>query len=180
MAQRRILVGEIGRPHGVRGLVRLRSFTAEPGAIADYGPLTDEHGTRRFALTLLADGLARIEGVADRDAAARLTGTRLYVERERLPPADEEEFYLADLIGLSAETMAGEDLGTVRNVEDHGAGPYLALHGPDGTERLVPFTRAAVPVVDLAGGRVVVAPPGEVSIPPEQFERQDPGSEDAA
>ena len=87
MTGKRILVGEIGRPHGVRGLVKLRSFTADPDAIASYGPLTDESGTRRIALTVLAEGLGRIEGVADRDAAARLTGTRLYVERDRLPPA---------------------------------------------------------------------------------------------
>src|SRR5215218_7944873 len=109
----RILLGEIGRPHGVRGLVKLRSFTVDPAAIASYGPLTDVEGERRFALTLLADGLARIEGVADREAAARLTGTGLYVERAKLPPPEEDEFYLADLIGLSAETVTGEPLGRV-------------------------------------------------------------------
>jgi len=174
VAGARILVGEIGRPHGVRGLVKLRSFTADPAAIAEYGPLTDEAGVRRFGITLLAEGLARVEGVADRDAAARLTGTRLYAERDRLPPPDEEEYYLADLIGLRAETEAGEGLGVVRAVEDHGAGAFLVLEGPpgDATERLVPFTRAAVPVVDLAGGRVVVSPPDEIVVPP--------GSEDAA
>ncbi|WP_043341369.1 ribosome maturation factor RimM [Belnapia moabensis] len=170
MAAARILVGEIGRPHGVRGLVKLRSFTADPAAIAAYGPLTDEAGVRRFEITLLAEGLARVEGVADRDAAARLTGTRLYAERDRLPPPDEEEYYLADLIGLRAETEAGESLGAVRAVEDHGAGAFLVLEGPP--ERLVPFTRAVVPVVDLAGGRVVVVPPDEVVVPP--------GAEDAA
>lgn len=159
---RRVLVGEIGRPHGVRGLVKLRSFTADPAAIASYGPLTDEGGTRRFALTLLADGLARIEGVADRDAAQRLTGTRLYVERDRLPPPEEDEYYLADLIGLPAVTEAGAPFGTVRAVEDHGGGPFLVLAGATGAEVLLPFTRAAVPVVDLAGGRLVVAPPAEL------------------
>jgi 16S rRNA processing protein RimM len=167
---KRILVGEIGRPHGVRGLVKLRSFTADPAAIAGYGPLTDEAGVRRFGITLLAEGLARVEGVADRDAAARLTGTQLYVERERLPPPEEEEFYLADLIGLRAETEPGERLGLVRQVEDHGAGGFLVLEGPP--ERLVPFTRAAVPVIDLAGGRVVVVLPDEIVVPP--------GTEDAA
>ena len=170
MAGKRILVGEIGRPHGVRGLVKLRSFTADPAAIADYGPLTDETGARRFGITLLAEGLARVEGVADRDEAARLTGTLLYAERDRLPPPDEEEYYLADLIGLRAETEAGESLGIIRAVEDHGAGAFLVLEGPP--ERLLPFTRAVVPVVDLAGGRVVVVPPDEVVVPP--------GAEDAA
>jgi 16S rRNA processing protein RimM len=160
----RILVGEIGRPHGVRGLVKLRSFTADPAAIASYGPLTDATGERRFALTLLADGLARVEGVDDREAAARLTGTGLYVARASLPPPEEDEFYLADLVGLRAETAAGEPLGRVRSVEDNGAGAFLALDGPP--ERFVPFTRACVPVVDTAGGRVVVELPDETAVPP--------------
>src|ERR671912_583573 len=96
-AGQRILVGEIGRPHGVRGLVKLRSFTADPAALGSYGPLTDATGERRFALTLLSEGLARIEGVDDREGAARLTGTGLYVERANLPAPEEDEFYLADL-----------------------------------------------------------------------------------
>jgi 16S rRNA processing protein RimM len=160
----RILVGEIGRPHGVRGLVKLRSFTGDPAAIASYGPLTDAAGERRFALTLLADGLARVEGVADREAAARLTGTGLYADRANLPPPEEDEFYLADLVGLRAETAAGGSLGHVRSVEEHGAGAFLVLDGPP--ERLVPFTRACVPVVDTAEGRVVVELPQEVAAPP--------------
>ena len=172
MGAKRILVGEIGRPHGVRGLVKLRSFTADPAAIASYGPLTNEDGTRRIALTVVAEGLARIEGIADRDAAARLTGTRLYVERDRLPPPEEEEFYLADLIGLPAATATGEALGSIRAVEEHGAGAFLVLDGPP--ERLVPFTRACVPVVDLAAQRVVVVLPEEIVVPPQ------PGEEAAA
>ncbi len=160
----RILVGEIGRPHGVRGLVKLRSFTADPAAIGSYGPFTDAAGQRRFALTVLADGLARVEGVEDREAAARLTGTGLYVERASLPPPEEDEFYLADLVGLRAETAAGEALGHVRSVEEHGAGAFLVLDGPP--ERLVPFTRACVPVVDTAAGRVVVDLPEETTAPP--------------
>jgi 16S rRNA processing protein RimM len=159
----RILVGEIGRPHGVRGLVKLRSFTGDPAAIASYGPLTDATGQRRYALTFLSDGLARVEGVADRDAASRLTGTGLYVERASLPPPEEDEFYLADLVGLRAETAAGGALGHVRSVEEHGAGAFLVLDGPP--ERLVPFTRACVPVVDTAGRRVVVELPEEVAAP---------------
>jgi len=171
MTGKRILVGEIGRPHGVRGLVKLRSFTADPDAIASYGPLTDESGTRRIALTVLAEGLGRIEGVADRDAAARLTGTRLYVDRDRLPPAEEEEYYLADLVGLAAATEAGQSLGTVRAVEDHGAGAFLVLDGPP--ERMLPFTRAVVPVVDIAGGRLVVVLPDEVVVQPQAGEGED-------
>src|SRR4051812_5871003 len=177
MTGKRILVGEIGRPHGVRGLVKLRSFTADPDAIASYGPLTDEAGTRRIALTVLAEGLGRIEGVADRDAAARLTGTRLYVDRDRMPPPEEEEYYLADLVGLAAATEAGQSLGTVRAVEDHGAGAFLVLDGPP--ERMLPFTRAVVPVVDIAGGRLVVVLPDEVVVQPQPGDASGEG-EDAA
>jgi 16S rRNA processing protein RimM len=162
----RVLVGEIGRPHGVRGLVRLYAFTADPRAIASYGPLTDETGQRRYAVTALPDGLGRIEGVADRDAAARLTGTKLYVARDALPPpADPEEFFLVDLEGLSAVGEDGTAFGTVRAVEDHGAGAFLIVDGPRG-ELLLPFTRAVVPVVDVAGGRLVVVPPAEILVRP--------------
>jgi 16S rRNA processing protein RimM len=160
MREDMILLGEIGRPHGVRGLVRVRSFCADPADLTAYGPLSDGAG-RSFALTLLAPDLARIEGVADRDAAARLTGTKLHVPRSALPaPEEEDEFYLADLKGLRAETQEGTSLGTLLAVEDHGAGAFLVLSGPP--ERLVPFTRAAVPVVDVQGRRVVVVPPEEV------------------
>ncbi len=166
MPPKRVLVGEIGRPHGVRGLVKLHAFTADPAALAEYGPLTDEAGTRRFALTLLADGVARVEGVADRDAAARLTGTKLYVERDRLPATEEDEFYWADLEGLEAVTEDGAPFGRVRKVEDYGGGAFLILDTPRG-EQLLPFTRACVPVVDIAAGRVQVAPPAEVEVKPE-------------
>jgi 16S rRNA processing protein RimM len=163
MADAKVLLGEIGRPHGVRGLVRVRSFTAEPEGLTAYGPLTDESGARHFALELLSADLARIDGVADRDAAARLTGTKLYVPRDALPPAeDPEEFYLSDLEGLSAFTEAGAPLGRVRAVEDHGAGAFLVLEGPP--ERLVPFTRAAVPAVDLIGRRITVVLPAEIVV----------------
>lgn len=158
MAPAMILLGEIGRPHGVRGLVRVRSFTAEPMDLAAYGPLFSEDGTRRFALTLLAEDLAKLEGVEDRDAAAKLTGTKLYVPRDALPQPEEEEFYLADLEGLEARAEDGAVLGRVRAVEDHGAGAFLVLD--DG--RLIPFTKAAVPVVDVANGRLTVIPPAEV------------------
>jgi 16S rRNA processing protein RimM len=173
MSVKRVLLGEIGRPHGVRGLVRLHAFTADPKAICAYGPLTDVTGAKRFLVTPMPGGLGRIEGIADRDAAARLTGTKLYVERDRLPPpADPDEFLLCDLEGLRAVGEDGRDLGTVRAVEDYGAGPFLAIEGAGG-ERLVPFTRAAVPVVDLAAGRLTVVPPPEVVVEPQ-------GQEDAA
>jgi len=158
-----VLLGEIGRPHGVRGLVRVRSFTAEPEGLTAYGPLTDETGTRQFKLELLSTDLARIDGVEDRDAAARLTGTRLFVPRPALPPpTDPDEYYLSDLEGLEAVTPQGQSLGLVLAVEDHGAGAFLVLQGPP--ERMVPFTREAVPDVDVAGRRIVVSPPAEVLV----------------
>jgi 16S rRNA processing protein RimM len=173
VAGKRVMVGEIGRPHGVRGLVRLRAYTEDPAAIAAYSPLTDESGTRRFAITLKGGDIAAVEGVTDRDAAQRLTGTKLFVERDRLPAPAEEEFYLTDLIGLAAVTEDGESLGRVRTVEDHGGGAFLVVDGA-GREHLLPFTKAVVPVVDVAGGRVTVVPPGEILVRPQA------GEEDAA
>ena len=164
---RRVLLGEIGRPHGVRGLVRLHAFTEDPLTLGRYGALSDATGSRRFAVTPMPGGIGRIEGVADRDAAARLTGTKLYVERDRLPPpADPDEFLLCDLEGLAAFAEDGTALGTVRSVEEYGAGPFLVI-GDAGGERLLPFTKAVVPVVDIAGGRVVVVPPAEVTVAPQ-------------
>lgn len=164
MGGKRIMVGEFGRPHGVRGLLRLRAFTADPAAITAYGPLSDEAGTRQFRLTVKGPDLVAVEGVVDRDAAQRLTGTRLFVAREALPPTEEDEFYLADLIGLQVVTEAGEAFGSIRAVEDHGGGAFLVIEGPH--EMLLPFTRQVVPVVDIASGRLVVVPPAEVLVPP--------------
>jgi 16S rRNA processing protein RimM len=171
-APRRILVGEFGRPHGVRGLIHLRSHTAEPAAIAGYGPLSDESGARRFVLKWLAEGLVQVEGVADRDAAAKLTGTRLYVDRDALPPPEEDEFYLSDLIGLRAETESGDVLGTVLAVEDFGAGSIVTLRDENGREALFPFTRAVVPAVEIAAGRIVIVPPEEQVVPPQPGEAE--------
>ena len=165
MTAQRILVGEIGRPHGVRGLVKLRVFLTDPASLGALGILTDEAGVQRIALTVKSDGVAQIEGIADRDAAARLTGMRLYVARSQLPATETDEFYLADLVGLAAVTETGAPLGHVRAVEEHGAGAYLVVgEGPG--EHLIPFTRAAVPVVDLDARRLVVVPPAEIIVPP--------------
>ena len=169
---RRILVGEFGRPHGVRGLVHIRSHTAEPAAIASYGPLSDESGACRFVLKWLADGLVQVEGIADRDAAARLTGTRLYIARDALPAPEEDEFYLSDLIGLRAEAEGGAVLGTVAAVEDFGAGSVLTLRDANGRETLLPFTRVVVPLVEVAAGRIVVVPPDEQELPPQPDEAE--------
>ena len=162
----RICLGVVAGAHGVRGLVRIKSFTALPEDLTAYGPLTDESGARRFEVTLKGQVkgalLAAIAGLGDRDAAEALKGTRLYVERAALPaPADAEEFYHADLIGLVAEDRAGRTLGRVVAVHNFGAGDLLQIEDPAGAERLLPFTKAVVPEVDLAGGRLVVEPPEE-------------------
>jgi 16S rRNA processing protein RimM len=166
----RVCVGEIAGAHGVRGLVRLISFTADPADVASYGPLEDEAGRRRFQVTLKGQvrgqWIAAVDGVADRDAADRLKRTRLYVARDRLAAIkDADEFYQADLIGLAAERQDGTPYGTVRAVHDFGAGDMLeiALETSQTTGTVyLPFTRAVVPVIDVAGGRVVVDPPAEV------------------
>lgn len=164
----RICLGRIDGPHGVRGLVRVRPFTEDPGAIASYGPLTDASGRRRFALTLLSwhrtAWLARVDGVEDRDAAAALRGESLYVPRSALPdPGEEgEAFYHADLIGLRVDRVDGRPLGRVRAVHDFGAGDLLDLSLDGGGSVTVPFTKAVVPTVDLRAGRLVVDLPAEL------------------
>ncbi len=159
----RVCLGAIAGAHGVRGLVRIKSFTAEPEAIASYGPLEDEQGEQRFALELVGAGkgvlLARIAGVEDRDAAERLKGQRLYVRRADLPAPGDGEFYQADLIGLDAVLSDGTALGTVRDVHDFGAGASLEIADASGKTVIVPFTTSAVPRVDVAERKLVVVPP---------------------
>ncbi len=159
----RVCVGQILGAHGVRGLVKLASFTGDPEAIAGYGPLTDEGGSRRFTVTLHAAQkghfLAEIGGIDSREAAQAASGTRLYVERERLPPPDEDEFYHADLIGLPAETPDGAAFGVVTALHNFGAGDMIEIAPAAGRSLMLPFDRETVPVIDLAGRRIVVDPP---------------------
>ena len=160
----RVCVAQIGSPHGVRGEVWLKSFTADPLAVKDYGPLTSEDGTTTFVIEAVREAkdhlVARLAGVSDRDAAARLARTRLYVPRTRLPPPAADEFYHADLIGLAAVRADGSELGTVVAIHDFGAGDILELRPADGGATIMlPFTDAFVPQIDLAGGRITVVPP---------------------
>jgi 16S rRNA processing protein RimM len=164
MAGDRLLLAKIGAPHGVRGEVRLKVFAADPASLGAYGPLAD-HSGRRFELERVRPGkevaIAKFRGVDDRNAAEALNGISLTVERDRLPAPDEDEFYHADLIGLAAVDQAGAALGTIVAVHDFGAGDLLEIAPPRGPTTLVPFTKGVVPVVDIAGGRIVVVPPAE-------------------
>jgi len=161
MSSERICVGAITGAFGVAGEVRLKSFCADPTAIADYGPLYTQDGSRSFVVKLtrpVAGGLgARITGIKTKEEADALRGTELYVDRSRLPSLPDDEFYHSDLIGLQAVDTGGVMLGSVVAVHNHGAGDILEITGPGRkTALMLPFTLAAVPTVDLAAGRVVV------------------------
>ncbi len=163
-----ILLGRFGAPHGVRGEVRLQSFTQEALVIARYGPLTDKAGKRAFELVSVRPQgkdmlVARVKGVEDRTGAEALTGVELYVSREKLPAPDEDEFYLADLVGLRAQTRDGASLGHVVALRNFGAGDILEIQAPDMPETMFfPFTKPVVPIVDVARGLIVIDPPTEI------------------
>lgn len=161
--ERRVVLAVIGAPHGVRGECRVKSFTADPLAIDDYGPLFAADG-RMFEIEagrLLKDDMlvVRFAGITDRDRARTLTGTELFVDRAMLPEPEEEEFYHSDLIGLAVVDQAGDGLGRIAAVHDFGAGDILEIRPEaDGATWLLPFTRAAAPRVDIAAGRIVIDP----------------------
>ena len=164
----RICVAQIGGAHGLRGEVRLNSFTADPMAVRNYGLLTTEDGSATFEIEAVrpAKGhlIARFRGVGDRNTAERLVNVRLFVPRERLPMPAPDEFYHADLIGLAAVTSDGTEIGTVVAIHDFGAGDILELQpNAGGTTVMVPFTAAFVPSVDIASGRIVVVPPEDAA-----------------
>ncbi|QHQ35752.1 ribosome maturation factor RimM [Algicella marina] len=168
-----ICVGAIGGAFGVQGEVRLKSFCADPEAIADYAPLTSEDGTHSFTVKItrqIKNGLAaRMSGISTKEQADALKGTRLYAPRERLPALPDDEFYHTDLIGLDVFDTGGTKLGRIRSVYDHGAGDILEIHTNSGKPLLLPFTREAVPTVDLATRRIIADPPTEAEgdTPPE-------------
>lgn len=159
----RVLIARIGAAHGIKGEVRVKAYTADPAGIAAYGPLAAEDG-RTFEVASLrpAAGTApdmlvvKFKGIGDRNAAEALNGLELSVPRDRLPPAGEDEFYHADLVGLAAVTRDGAELGTVIAVHNYGAGDLLEIAPKRGETLLIPFTRAVVPEVDLASGRLVI------------------------
>jgi 16S rRNA processing protein RimM len=161
-------VAQIGAAHGVRGEVRLQSFTENPTAVANYGSLESEDGAQRFEIESLRPAkdhfVARIVGIGDRDAAERLTNIKLYVARDRLPPLDDDgAFYHADLVGLAAVTSEGAALGRVTAIHNFGAGDIIEIKPEAGGEPImVPFTATAVPEIDIAARRIVIVPPDTV------------------
>ena len=162
----RLCLGAITGAHGVRGLVKIKPFTEDPADLTAYGPLTDEAGRRRFSPELLSRAkgqwIARLEGVNDRNAAEALAKTRLYIEKSALPAIEEEDaFYHADLIGLTAVDSGGAEVGSVRAVFDFGGGDVLEIARRSGGVVMVPFTRQAVPEVDIGAGRLVIDPAEE-------------------
>lgn len=166
MSEKRICVGAIAGAFGVRGEAKLKCFTDDPKAIGAYGPLFTEDGARQFTVKLTrpikAGYAARLSGVKSREEAEALKGTRLYADRDALPPPDDDEFYYADLLGLRVELADGTLLGRIKAVQEFGAGDVIEYLPDGGGESVyLPFTREIVPTVDLAGGRVIVDPPAE-------------------
>lgn len=161
-----ICVARIGAAHGVRGAVKLWTFTEDPFAVKRYGPLLSKDGKRQFELAQAREAkdhlVATFKGVTTRDEAERLNGIELYVAREKLPATDPGEYYHADLIGLAAVTADGDALGRVLAIHNFGAGDIIEIAPLKGATMLLPFTNAVVPEVDIAGGRVVIAPPQEI------------------
>ena len=179
MTADKLCVGVITGAHGIRGNVRVKSFTADPAQLAAYGVLTDERGkaTYRMTVTGQAKGqlIAKIEGIADRDAAEALKGTDLYIDRAMLPEAEDGEFYHADLLGLEVQLADGKVHGTVKAVHDFGSGDLLEITLTSGKTEMLPFTSEVVPTVDLADGRIVVELPDEVIVPPEGSDEREEG-----
>lgn len=164
MTETRICVGAIAGAFGVHGEVRLKSFCADPFALGDYGDLTDEAGTRSFAVQIdragKAELIGRLSGVRTKEDADALKGTRLYAERGRLPSLPDDEYYYSDLEGLQVFDTGGGAIGTVKAVLNHGASDILEIRVNGSSETvLLPFTHAAVPTVDIAAGRIVADPP---------------------
>ena len=161
----RVCVGQIGAAHGVRGEVRLRSFTEDPLGVTRYGALETEDG-RAIEIEAVRPArdvlVARLKGISDRDAAEALKNVRLYVPRERLPQPDDDEFYYADLIGLAAQTADGAAFGVVKAVHNFGAGDLLEIEpAAGGATVMLPFNATTVPTIDIPARRLVIEPPVE-------------------
>jgi len=161
-----VCVARIGAAHGVRGAVKLWTFTEDPLAVQSYGPLMTKDGARQFEIANVREAkdhlVATFKGIATRNEAEKLNGIELYVPREKLPATNDDEYYHADLIGLAAVNAADEPLGRVVAIHNFGAGDIIEIAPPRGATMLLPFTNAVVPTVDIAGGRVVIELPQEI------------------
>ena len=161
-----VCVARIGAAHGVRGQVKLWTFTEDPFAVMRYGALSTKDGARQFEVTQAREAkgflVATLKGVTSRNEAECLNGVELYIAREKLPATDENEYYHADLIGLAAVSAAGEAVGRVVAIHNFGAGDIIEIAPPSGPTLLLPFSNAVVPTVDLAGGHVVIELPDEI------------------
>src|SRR3954470_6262627 len=161
-----ICVARIGAPHGIRGAVKLWTFTEDPFAVTQYGALTTKDGKRNFEVASAREAkghlVATLKGVASREDAERLNGIELFVARDKLPATAADEYYHADLIGLAAVDAAGAPIGRVIAIHNFGAGDIIEIAPPQGSTLLLPFTNAVVPTVDLAKGRVVIELPAEI------------------
>ena len=160
----RICVGAIAGAFGVRGEVRLKSFTAQPEDIESYGLLYSEDGNQSFGVSLIGQTkngfTARLTGVQTKEQADALRGVRLFVDRDVLPSLPDDEYYHADLIGLEVYDTGGTLLGRVENVLNHGASDLLEVKpAGSGETILLPFTLAIVPTVDVTAGRLIADPP---------------------
>ena len=169
----RICIARIGAAHGVRGEVRLWTFTEDPLAVLHYGPLVTKDGARSFEVTQAREAkthlVATLKGIASREDAERLNGVELFIARDKLPVTDQDEYYHADLIGLAAVNAANEPMGRVIAIHNFGAGDIIEIAPPESAATLLlPFTNAVVPWVDLAGGRVVIELPQEIEGDEEQ------------
>jgi 16S rRNA processing protein RimM len=162
-----ICIARIGAAHGVRGAVKLWTFTEDPLAVKAYGPLVTKDGTRSFEVATAREAkghlVATLKGIATREDAERLNGLELYIARKNLPATDANEYYHADLIGLAAVNAANEPLGRVTAIHNFGAGDIIEIAPPSGATLLLPFTNAVVPSVDLKAGRVVIELPEEIA-----------------
>jgi 16S rRNA processing protein RimM len=169
-----IILASVGAPHGVKGEVRVKSFTADPMSLAVYGPLRADDG-RTFEIERLrplkGDMLVvKLRGIDDRTAAGKLNRLTLGAARSALPAPDANEFYVVDLIGLEAFDTDGNRLGIVTAVDNFGAGDILEIAPKSGPSLLIPFTNATVPDIDISAGRIVVAPPAEIEARGEEEE----------
>jgi len=162
----RICIGVVTGPHGLKGQVKIKSYTAEPKDVAAYGPVTNKGGEQSFEIRIISSSkkglVAELSGVNDRNAAEAIQGTELYVPRDNLPELEEDEFYYSDLIGLPVEHVDGRAIGIVTMVDNYGAGEVMEVELKDGGTEMFLMSRDVVPVIDLEKGRIVVNPPTEV------------------